>query len=156
MLNIHLLVVGEKMPRWVEEGYAEYEKRIRGRIRLHLLEIPAIKRGKNADIKRIVQREEQKVVSAIPNGAHVIALDRIGKALSTTDISAKMDQWLQQGRPIALMVGGPEGFSSQLLKQADETWSLSALTFAHPLVRVMLAEQIYRCYSILEGLPYHR
>ncbi|NKB62647.1 MAG: 23S rRNA (pseudouridine(1915)-N(3))-methyltransferase RlmH [Gammaproteobacteria bacterium] len=155
-MNIHLLVVGEKMPQWVEQGYKEYEKRIRGRVKLQLLEIPTLKRGKNADIKRIIQQEEQKVISAIPSGAHMIALDRMGKTLSTLDISSRMDQWLGEGRPIVLLVGGPEGFSRALLNQADEVWSLSALTFAHPLVRVMLAEQIYRCYSILEGLPYHR
>lgn len=144
------------MPTWVEAGFQEYQKRIRGRFKLHLLEVSALKRGKHADTARIAEEEEKKLSAGIPKGAYVIALDRKGKQLSTLKLSAKMEDWLQLGRPIVIIIGGPEGLTTNFLNSADEAWSLSDMTFAHPVVRVMVAEQLYRGYSILEGLPYHR
>lgn len=156
MLKISLIVVGEKMPAWVTQGYEEYAKRIQGRARLDLTEITAGKRGKNADLKRIIASEEQSIVNAIPTDAKVIALDRLGKTWSTQALAKKMQSWIDDGDQIAMVVGGPEGLSDTFLKTVNQTWSLSDLTFAHPLVRVILAEQLYRCYSILQGAPYHR
>lgn len=156
MLKISLIVVGDKMPNWVNQGYDEYEKRIRGRASLELVQISAGKRGKNADLARIIQAEEQKIRETIPERSHIIALDRKGKSFSTLDLSEKMKGWIDGGDKIALIIGGPEGLSSEFIAETHETWSLSSLTFAHPLVRVILAEQLYRCYSILEGSPYHR
>jgi 23S rRNA (pseudouridine1915-N3)-methyltransferase len=156
MLKICLIVVGDKMPKWVETGYTQYQNRIKGRARLDLIEIPAIKRGKNSNIPGIIQTEENKINLAIPNNARTIALDRVGKSWSTLEFSRKMNNWMETGQQIALVVGGPEGLSTDFLKKADEIWSLSNLTFAHPLVRVVVAEQLYRCFSILEGAPYHR
>ncbi|MGB5707793.1 MAG: 23S rRNA (pseudouridine(1915)-N(3))-methyltransferase RlmH [Arenicellales bacterium] len=156
MLNIHMVVIGDKMPAWVDQGVVEYQKRIRGRMALNLLQVAALKRGKNADIERIVAEEDRKLIAAIPPGCRTIALDRSGKSISTPGMVERFVQWLQDGEQIAMLVGGPEGLSSALIAEADETWSLSALTFAHPVVRVVLAEQVYRCYSVLEGLPYHR
>lgn len=156
MLNLHLVVTGERMPRWVDEGFAEYHKRIRGRMALHLVEVPAVKRGKGADLARVAREEERRLEAAIPAGCRRIALDRGGKSLSTLDITAHMERWLQDGDNVALVVGGPEGLSPAFIDSADESWSLSALTFAHPVVRVLLAEQVYRCWSVLEGMPYHR
>ena len=144
------------MPQWVEQGYAEYEKRIRGQAQLKLVEIPAAKRGKNADIPRIIAGEELKIQNAIPDQAHIIALDRQGKSWSTLRVTEKIRNWLPVGKPVALVVGGPEGLSQGFIDQCHETWSLSELTFAHPLVRVILAEQLYRCFAILQGAPYHR
>ena len=156
MLRISLIVVGDKMPEWVTRGYQEYEKRIHGRTRLNLVEIPAGKRSKNADIPRIIHAEEQKIRDAIPHQTQVIALDRMGKTWSTVELSKRMQRWIDSGDQVALVVGGPEGLSNEFIRSANETWSLSSLTFAHPLVRVLLAEQLYRCHSILEGSPYHR
>ncbi len=156
MLKFSLIVIGEKMPVWVEQGYLEYAKRIRGRVQLDLIEIPAIKRGKNADLKRIMKMEENKIINAIPDPARIIALDRKGKSWSSPAFTEKMQGWMDQGSQITLVIGGPEGLSNEFLKSADEIWSLSELTFAHPLVRVILAEQLYRCFSILQGSPYHR
>lgn len=156
MLTIHLVVIGDKMPAWVDRGVEEYQKRIRGRMALNLVQVAALKRGKNADIERIVAEEDRKLLAAIPPGCRSIALDRSGKSFSTLGMVERIEQWLQDGEQIAMLVGGPEGLSSALIAEADETWSLSALTFAHPVVRVVLAEQVYRCYSVLEGLPYHR
>ena len=156
MLNVHLLAVGEKMPGWVAAGFQEYQKRIRGRFKLHLVEVSAIRRGKHADTERIALEEEKKIMGSIPKGAYVIALDRKGNHLSTLQLSSKMESWLELGRSVVVVIGGPEGLTERFLHKADETWSLSEMTFAHPVVRVMLAEQLYRGYSILEGLPYHR
>ncbi len=156
MLKISLIVVGDKMPAWVQQGYSEYEKRIRGRVNLKLIEIPAIKRGKNADIARISAQEENNISSAIPEHARVIALDRNGQSWSTMALSKNMNRWIDHGDSLALVVGGPEGLSEGFLQRADESWSLSELTYPHPLVRIILAEQLYRCCSILEGAPYHR
>ena len=156
MLTIHVIVIGDKMPPWVELGFKDYQKRIRGRVALNLIEVQAIRRTKNANIQRIIDDEGQRLRSAIPKGCRVIALDRSGRGLATLAISRYMDSWLQSGTQIALLVGGPEGLSNDLVQSADECWSLSKMTFSHPVVRVVLAEQIYRCFSILEGSPYHR
>ena len=118
--------------------------------------MPAIKRGKNADLDRIAAEEDQRLLAAVPKHCQIIALDRNGRELSTHQMATRFEQGLQNGEQLALLVGGPEGLSKDILQEARETWSLSALTFAHPVVRIMLAEQVYRCYSILEGLPYHR
>ena len=156
MLKLHLVVIGERMPRWVDEAFNEYQKRIRGRMAMKLVEVPAVKRGKSPDLGRVAAEEESRLVAAIPDGCRRIALDRTGRALSTLDIAGRMETWMQDGEQAALVVGGPEGLSRQFLDASDECWSLSAMTFAHPVVRVVLAEQVYRCWSVLEGLPYHR
>ncbi|WP_423907725.1 23S rRNA (pseudouridine(1915)-N(3))-methyltransferase RlmH [Candidatus Spongiihabitans sp.] len=106
MLKISLIVVGEKMPQWVVQGYQEYAKRIRGRAQLNLIEVPAIRRDKNADINRIVQREERKILDALQKKTRIIALDRGGKSYSTEALSEKMKCWLDQGEQVALVVGG--------------------------------------------------
>ena len=156
MLKLHLVAVGDRMPPWVAEGYAEYQKRIRGRMTLSLVEVPAVKRGRNADLARLVAEEERRLAAAVPTNCRLIALDRQGRQLSTMDIVRRLEGWLGDGEQAALVVGGPEGLSGDFLGKADECWSLSALTLAHPVVRVVLAEQFYRCWSILEGMPYHR
>jgi 23S rRNA (pseudouridine1915-N3)-methyltransferase len=156
MLNISLVAVGEKMPQWIDHGFREYQKRIRGNARLNLVEVAATRRGKNADTARIVQAEEKKLIAAIPANNHVIALDRTGKAFSTLELSDILKHWMMDGTQVSLVVGGPEGLSEDFLSLADENWSLSTFTFAHPLVRLVVAEQFYRCLSILDGSPYHR
>jgi 23S rRNA (pseudouridine1915-N3)-methyltransferase len=152
----HLIAVGSKMPGWVTAGYDEYAKRLRGELNLQLHEIPAGKRGKNADIARITADEGKRMLDATPGGAHVVALDVLGKSWSTEQLSDKLDEWMRGGRDVALYIGGPEGLAPEALARADERWSLSALTFPHPLVRVILAEQLYRAHSLLRGHPYHR
>ncbi len=155
-MQIHLIAVGQKMPRWVEEGYGEYAKRMPAECSLRLHEIPAGKRGKGADIARLTRIEGEKMAAAIPKGAWVVALEVTGKPWSTEQLSARLDSWLSGGHDIALLVGGPEGIEPALSARADEKWSLSPLTLPHPLVRVLLSEQLYRAWSILKGHPYHR
>jgi len=156
MLNIHLLAIGNKMPDWVGRGYADYAGRIRGRCALRLSEIAAARRGKDSQRDKSAALEAGRLLRALPKNARVIALDRGGITQSTSDIARRMEDWMRGGRRVALLIGGADGLPPQILRGADEIWSLSALTFAHPLARVIVAEQIYRCYSLLEGLPYHR
>ncbi|MCW8854057.1 MAG: 23S rRNA (pseudouridine(1915)-N(3))-methyltransferase RlmH [Gammaproteobacteria bacterium] len=155
-MKIHLLAVGQKMPSWVEQGYKEYAQRLPAEARLELKEIAPGKRGKNADIRRIVQDEGQRIVSSIPKNSHVVVLDVTGRPWSTEQLSERLDVWMQSGQDIALMIGGPEGLSDECRALGREHWSLSALTFPHPLVRIIVAEQLYRAWTILKNHPYHR
>ncbi len=155
-MQIHLIAVGNRMPIWVEQGYQEYAKRLSAECAFRLHEIPAGKRGKNADIARLTRQEGEKMAALIPKGARVVALEVGGRAWSTEQLSTRLDSWMGEGRDVALLVGGPEGLEPGLSASADERWSLSPLTLPHPLVRIVLAEQIYRAWSILKGHPYHR
>lgn len=155
-MNIYLLAVGNKMPDWVTKGYHEYAKRLTSDCQLKLIEIAPGKRGKNADLVRIKKTEGEKILEAIPKGCLVVALEVTGKPWSTQELSRQMDHWLHGGQDVALLVGGPEGLSEACVARADVKWSLSPLTIPHPLVRVLLSEQLYRAYSILKNHPYHR
>jgi len=155
-MKVRLISVGNKMPDWVTQAYQNYQKRLTGSVQLELVEIPLNKRGKNADIKRLMEKESQQMLAAIPPRYRVICLDVKGKALSTEKLAQKLQNYEQQGDNIALLIGGPEGLSSKCLTRADESWSLSAMTLPHPMVRVILAEQIYRSWSLNMGHPYHR
>jgi 23S rRNA (pseudouridine1915-N3)-methyltransferase len=155
-MKINLLAVGQKMPSWVEQGYKEYAHRMPAEAKLELKEIPPGKRGKNADIKRIVQDEGQRIQAAIAKNNRIVVLDVKGKSWSTEQLAERLGDWMQSGQDISLLVGGPEGLSAECRAMADEKWSLSALTFPHPLVRVILAEQLYRAWSVLRNHPYHR
>lgn len=155
-MQIHLLAVGTKMPGWVNQGYAEYARRLPADCALKLVEIPAGKRGKNADIARITRDEGERTLAAIPKGALVVVLDVKGRPWSTEQLAQQLNGWLHDGRDIALLVGGPEGLAPACLARAEQRWSLSALTLPHPLVRIVVAEQLYRAWSIHNGHPYHR
>ncbi|MBL3526646.1 MAG: 23S rRNA (pseudouridine(1915)-N(3))-methyltransferase RlmH [gamma proteobacterium endosymbiont of Lamellibrachia anaximandri] len=155
-MNIHLISVGNRMPRWVVEGYEEYARRMPAECGLKLVEIIPGHRGKNADIKRTLRDEGARMMKAIPKGCQVIALDVRGSGWSTEQLSKKLGTWMGDGRDLALMVGGPEGLAPDCLTRADGRWSLSPLTLPHPLVRVVVAEQIYRAWSLLRNHPYHR
>lgn len=155
-MKIRLIAVGDRMPGWVEEGYAEFAKRLVDDIRLELVEIPAGKRGKGSDIARITEAEGERMLAVLRPDERVVALDVRGKAHTTESLADEMRRALPEGRDIALLVGGPEGLAGCALARARERWSLSSLTLPHPLVRVLVAEQVYRCWSLLRGHPYHR
>lgn len=155
-MQIHLIAVGDKMPPWIQQGYEEFAKRLPAECTLRLVEIPAGRRGKNADIARILRDESRRQLAAVPKGARVIALEVRGKTWSTEQLSEELGGWLQHGRDVALLVGGPDGLDAEARAAAQQQWSLSALTLPHPLVRVLVAEQLYRAWSILQNHPYHR
>lgn len=155
-MRLRLLAVGTRMPAWVDEGFKEYAKRLSGDISLELVEISAGKRTKGADLARLKEQEGEALLAALKPRERVIALDVLGRTLSTDDMADTLKSWQRDGRPVALLVGGPEGLSKAVLDRADEQWSLSRLTLPHPLVRIVMAEQVYRAWSLLKGHPYHR
>src|SRR5262249_46864871 len=143
-------------PAWIQEGYEDYAKRLPPSCALELVEIPAEKRTANADIKRITEREGEKMLAAIKPQNHIITLDRNGKNWTSEQLSTQLGKWLEQGNNIDLLIGRPEGIAPSCMQRAQESWSLSALTFPHLIVRLIVAEQIYRAWSILQNSPYHR
>lgn len=155
-MQISLIAVGRRMPQWVDDAYTEYARRMPRHCSLKLVEINAGKRSKSADIARINRQEGERLLEAIPPGSRVVALERTGREKSTEQLADSMEKWLASGQDVVLLVGGPEGLSRDCLDRADECWSLSKMTLAHPLVRVVLAEQLYRAWSIIANLPYHR
>ncbi len=151
-----ILAIGNKMPSWVETGFEDYAKRFTSGCSLELLEIPAEKRTKQADISRVIEREGEKLLTAIKPSHHIIALDVKGRALSTEQLAIELKHFQTDGRHVDFLIGGPDGLSQTCLQKAHQKWSLSSLTLPHPLVRIMLAEQLYRAVSILQNHPYHR
>jgi 23S rRNA (pseudouridine1915-N3)-methyltransferase len=155
-MKIHLLAVGTKMPAWVTEAFNEYAKRLTDECRLLLTEVPAARRGKSIDTQQAMQQEGKKILEKIPAGARRIVLDERGRMLDTPALAQRLKAWLQGGTDVALLVGGPDGLAPDCKALADETWSLSPLTLPHPLVRVIVAEALYRAWSVLRNHPYHR
>ncbi len=155
-MQIHLIAVGERMPTWVQQGYDEYAKRLPRECRLVLKEISPGRRGKNADLDKAVKDEGARMLAALPVPARVVALDIPGQALSTAQLAAALKHWLADGQPVALLVGGPEGLAEAVKRRSQDSWSLSHLTLPHPLVRIVIAEQIYRAWSLINHHPYHR
>jgi 23S rRNA (pseudouridine1915-N3)-methyltransferase len=155
-MQIQLVSVGNRMPAWVCAGYEEYARRLPRECELKLREIAPGKRGKNADIARLIEEEGQRMLQAVPSDDHAVALDLSGKEWDTVQLSGVLARWLRDGRNVSLLVGGPDGLSRACLDRADERWCLSQLTLPHPLVRIVVAEQIYRAWSILQNHPYHR
>lgn len=144
------------MPGWVQQGYDEYAKRLPRECELVLKEVAPGKRSKNSDIARIVKDEGERMIAVIPSGAHIVTLDIPGYHWTTPELAKAMQRWREGGQAVALLVGGPEGLADSVRPLARESWSLSTLTFPHPLVRIVVAEQLYRAWSILNNHPYHR
>jgi 23S rRNA (pseudouridine1915-N3)-methyltransferase len=155
-MKIILACVGQKMPSWICQGFQEYSKRLPAHLKLELVEIPLPHRSKNADLQRLKDEEAEKLLAAIPSHSHLIALDERGQAWNTQQLAAHLQRWMNESIDIALLIGGPDGLSEQCLKRAHQKWSLSLLTLPHPLVRVIIAEQLYRAWSLLNHHPYHR
>lgn len=144
------------MPDWIIEGYSEFAKRLPHECRLHLIEIAPGRRSKAAAAARAVQEEGERMLAALPKDCQVIALDARGTQWSTQQLQEKLADWQRVGRDIALLIGGPDGLAEACLTRAEHVWSLSNLTLPHRLVRVILAEQLYRAWSTLNRHPYHR
>lgn len=155
-MKIQLIAVGTRMPKWVESGYDEYAKRLNAACRLTLTEIPASSRRRGGDTERAMLEEGERMLSLMPASAWAVALELSGQSWSTPQLASRIEAWMGQGRPVALLVGGADGLDAQVRRRSDESWSLSPLTFPHPLVRIIVAEQLYRACSLLQGHPYHR
>lgn len=155
-MKIHLLAVGNRLPGWVNTGFREYASRLPRECALILHEIPAARRQKSSTIKQHLEQECNRILAATPKNSLVVALDIRGTYWSTEQLAANMRNWLQTGRKIALVIGGPDGLSRACIEHSDHRWSLSPLIFPHALVRVIVAEQIFRAWSIIKNHPYHR
>ena len=155
-MKARLIAVGERAPDWVASGFAEYRKRLSHWLPLELLEVEPGLRGKGRDPLRAMQDEGQRVLAALPKSPLVVALDGRGKAWTSEQLAQRLEHWRGQGRDLALLIGGPEGHAPEVLARADESWSLGPLTLPHMLVRLLVAEQLYRAAALLANHPYHR
>ncbi|GAB1408142.1 23S rRNA (pseudouridine(1915)-N(3))-methyltransferase RlmH [Thermomonas brevis] len=155
-MKARLVAVGERAPGWVAEGFAEYQKRLSHWLPLELVEVEPGIRGKGRDTARAMADEGARVLAALPRNPHVVALDGRGRMHSSEHLAQRLEHWRGQGRDLAFLIGGPEGHAADVLARADEQWSLGPLTLPHMLVRLVLAEQLYRAAAMLANHPYHR
>ena len=155
-MKIRLIAVGTKMPSWVQEGFAEYTKRLPHDCRIELIELPIGPRGKNQPVSKAIEKEGQAMLAAMKPQNTCVALEVLGKPWSTEQLAKQMSGWRMEGQDVDLLVGGPDGLSPQCTQKATQKWSLSSLTLPHPLVRVLLAEQLYRAWTVNNNHPYHK
>jgi 23S rRNA (pseudouridine1915-N3)-methyltransferase len=155
-MKCRLIAAGTRLPDWVNTGFREYQKRLRTPLELELLEIPVAKRRAGENPERAVVREGADMLAALGRDDYVVALEVDADAMSTKQVSAWLALRMRASRPLALLIGGPDGLAPRCRDRADQSWSLSPLTMPHALVRVVVAEQLYRAMSLLAGHPYHR
>jgi 23S rRNA (pseudouridine1915-N3)-methyltransferase len=159
-VKLHIIAVGHRPPDWVAAGFEEYARRMPRSARISLTEIKLATRSRQtpseASVARILAEEKSRILAAIPSGCVKIALDERGKQLSSAELARKLDGWMQGGRDIAFVIGSADGLDRDLKAGADLLLSLSAMTLPHALVRVLLAEQLYRAHSLIRNHPYHR
>lgn len=155
-MAMHLLAVGTRVPAWVQAGYEEYARRLPGPYRLELTEIVPARWTRAADLERLKREEGQRLLDAAPKQSLIVALDVRGRMRGSEDLAQDLSGWLASGRSPVFLIGGAEGLAPACLEAASDCLSLSPLILPHALVRVVLAEQLYRSYSALTGQPYHR
>ncbi len=155
-MKARLIATGERAPGWVAQGFSEYQKRLSHWLPFDLVEIEPGLRGKGRDPQRAIDDEGRRVLAALPKNAHIVALEVTGKQLSSEQLAQRMEHWRTLGRDLAFLIGGPEGHAPDVLSAAHETWSIGPLTLPHMLVRLVVAEQVYRAAAMLANHPYHR
>ena len=155
-MKFWLIAVGQRMPGWVQQGYQEYARRLPAAAALQLRELRAETRGGGLDTAGVLEREARRIEEALPAQCLRVVLDERGRRLSTEQLAQQMQDWRQQGRDIAFVIGGADGLAPRIKQGADLLLRLSDLTLPHSLARVLLAEQVYRVHSLLAGHPYHR
>lgn len=155
-MKLHLLAVGTRMPGWVDAAFADYTRRLPAEYGFALQEIAVTPRGKNADIARLKRDEGEKILKALPRDTRLVTLDERGAQWTTEQLATRLSAWLQDGRDVTLAIGGPDGHAPEVLARADESWGLSKLVLPHALVRVVVAEALYRAWSVNANHPYHR
>ena len=155
-MKCRLIAAGTRLPDWVNSGFREYQRRLRAPLVLELHEIGLAQRRAGESPERAIQREGTDMLAVLKQDDYVVALEIAAKSMSTAQLSAWLAERMREGRPLALLIGGPDGLSPQCRARADLSWSLSPLTLPHALVRVVVAEQLYRAMSLLAGHPYHR
>lgn len=154
-MKLRLLAIGQRAPAWVQAGFDEFATRLPRELKLELVELPLGSKSRGADVARAQALEGEKLLDRSA-GSHRVVLDERGSAWTSQVLSENLGQWMQAGRDVAFLVGGPDGHADPVRNSADQRWSLSRLTLPHALVRVVLAEQIYRAWTLLNNHPYHR
>lgn len=149
------MAVGQRQPAWAQSAYDDFAKRFPPELRLELRAVKAQPRGSKT-AQALMAAEAQRIEAAIPKGARRVVLDEHGQRISTLQMARHLQAWMGEGRDIALLVGGPDGLDADLKRSADDSWRLSDLTLPHALVRVVLAEALYRAWSVISNHPYHR
>lgn len=144
------------MPAWVNTGFKEFNKRLPKEFLLNLIEVQPVTHGKSSSAEKIMMEESKRIRANIPEGCLIVALDEHGKQLDSVSLSKKLETWMSNGRDVAFIIGGADGLADDIKNSADMLWSLSSLTLPHALVRVVLVEQIYRAWTIMNNHPYHR
>ena len=155
-MKCRLIAAGSRLPDWVQQGFREYQRRLRSPLELELVEIPLGTRRAGEGGEPARAREGERMLAALQPKDHVVALEVAGTSMSTERLAHWLAERLRGARPLALLIGGPDGLAEPCRRRADETWSLSPLTLPHALVRVVVAEQLYRAMSLMSGHPYHR
>jgi 23S rRNA (pseudouridine1915-N3)-methyltransferase len=155
-MKMKLIAIGQKMPAWINAGFEEYQKRLPKDCQLTLIEVRLPLRAKNANSDKLKAIEAELLFAKIPSQSHIVALDEHGDLWDTLILSKQLQHWKIQSLDVSLIIGGPDGLSQQILSKAHQKWSLSRLTLPHPLVRIIVVEQLYRATAILAGHPYHR
>ena len=155
-MRVTILSVGHRMPAWIQDGFHEYTRRMPPEIRVELTELKPEERGAGRSVEKARAAEGERMLAALPDGATLLALDERGKAFSTQALSVMLTEWMRDGTHPVFAIGGADGLDAAVKDRADRTFSLSALTLPHGMVRVLLAEQLYRAWSILARHPYHR
>lgn len=156
-MKLAILAVGHRMPSWVTTAYDEYAKRMPREMPLQLKELKSAQRSNaTGDTPRWLKTEAEHIEAAVPQGAMRVVLDEHGRSFPTRTLADHLKRWRNDGRDIAFIIGGADGLDDTIKSGADLLWSLSPLTLPHGLVRVVLAEQLYRAASLLAGHPYHR
>ncbi|MGH1441164.1 MAG: 23S rRNA (pseudouridine(1915)-N(3))-methyltransferase RlmH [Cellvibrionaceae bacterium] len=155
-MKLRAIAIGTKMPSWVIQGVGEYQKRLPREWKFEWLELPLGQRGKSSDVEKAIRIEGESILSSIGSSEKVIALEVKGKNWSTEQLAKEVSAWQMSGQDIVLLIGGPNGLSQDCRDRADVLWSLSPLTLPHPLVRILLTEQLYRAWTLINNHPYHK
>lgn len=155
-MQLIVAAVGHKMPGWIETGFQEYAKRMPPECRLILKEIKPVERSSGRSAETVMAQERTRIEAVLPKGGLIVALDEHGRDLTTMQLSQHLTQWQQQGRDVTFVIGGADGLDAEFKKHADMLMRVSSLTLPHGMVRVLLAEQLYRAWSITKNHPYHR
>lgn len=155
-MQLIIAAVGHKMPDWIEDGFNEYAKRMPPECRLHLKEIKPVERSGSKTADTVMALERSKIESVIPKGSRIVALDERGRDITTIELSRLLTQWQQDGRDVTFVIGGADGLDKGFKASADMLVRISSMTLPHGMVRVLLAEQLYRAWSITQNHPYHR
>ncbi len=155
-MQIYIIAVGGKSPSWIDTGMNQYLTRMPKECKINVVTIAAAKRSKNQTIEQAKIQEQELLVKHTPKNSLCIALDECGQSWTTRNLATRLAQWMQSVSAVTLYIGGPDGLTKEFLAQVDFVWSLSSLTLPHMLVRILLAEQLYRAWTIIQGHPYHR